>query len=387
MKIAYLLGSLNRGGTETLLLDVFRNAKFNKLNAIGVYRKTGVLEKEFKESGILMHKLSVGKNKISYMLNLRKFLTKNKIDIVHAQQPIDAFYAILATKGKNIKVLLTIHGYDFTEKKLGKFLLRFVIKRTNLNIYVSATQRQYYQEKYNLKIDKQKVIYNGISFNKLDNDLLPIQSNKSSFNSKIDKLHTELQLSNKTFLIGAVGNFNYVRDQMTICRFLKLLNEQKVDFHFVFVGKKIESSLELYNDCVCFCEENDLMEVVSFLGLRNDVPEILNELDAFIYSTNHDTFGIAVIEAMAVGIPVFVNDWEVMKETTHNGKYANLYKTKDEIDLLRIFMLFMDQKESFQIKAKEGAYFVREKFNIENNIKNLKSLYRTLYKNRIRINK
>jgi glycosyltransferase involved in cell wall biosynthesis len=248
---------------------------------------------------------------------------------------------------------------------------------------VSDTQRIYYQEKYRLKAEKQKVVYNGISFEKLDVGLTSTLATDSmtlshTISNGKTKLHTELHLSSKTLLLGAVGNFNDVRDQLTTCRFLKLLNEKKVDFHFVFVGKKIESSLELYNDCVRYCEENDLMEVVSFLGTRNDVPQILNELDAFIYSTNHDTFGIAVIEAMAVGIPVFVNDWEVMKETTQNGKYANLYKTKDESDLLRIFMLFMDKKDSYQIKADKGAYYVCEKFNIEKHIKNLKSLYLTL---------
>jgi glycosyltransferase involved in cell wall biosynthesis len=248
---------------------------------------------------------------------------------------------------------------------------------------VSDTQRIYYQEKYRLKAEKQKVVYNGISFEKLDVGLTSTLVTDSmtlshTISNGKTKLRTKLKLSTKTLLLGVIGNFNEGRDQMTICRFIKLLHEQKVDFHFVFVGKKIESSLELYNDCVRYCEENDLMEVVSFLGIRNDVPQILNELDAFIYSTNHDTFGIAVIEAMAVGIPVFVNDWEVMKETTQNGKYANIYKTKDESDLMRIFLMFIEQKDSFQIKAKEGAYYVREKFNIENHIKNLKSLYMTL---------
>jgi len=41
MKVSYLLGSLNRGGTETLTLDVFRKAATNGLELIGIYRKKG----------------------------------------------------------------------------------------------------------------------------------------------------------------------------------------------------------------------------------------------------------------------------------------------------------------------------------------------------------
>ena len=83
MRIAYLLGSLNRGGTETLLLDVFRNAGKSNLDAIGLYRKSGVLEKDFKESGLQIAKVH-SLNFIGYILQLRKQLLENNINIAHA---------------------------------------------------------------------------------------------------------------------------------------------------------------------------------------------------------------------------------------------------------------------------------------------------------------
>jgi glycosyltransferase involved in cell wall biosynthesis len=374
-KIAYLLGSLNRGGTETLVLDVFRNAKNNKLAAIGVYRKTGVFEKEFKESRVEMIQLSVGKNPIAYLLGLRKLLIKNKMGIAHAQQPIDALYAWLACMGTGIRVLLTFHGYDFANNLRSNKILRFIIKRTDINIFVSDTQRKYYQEKYGLNIEKQKVVYNGISFDKLD---VVNRSEGLTSSQAFTNLRTELQLSSDALLLGAVGNFNDVRDQLTTCRFLKQLYELKVNFHFVFVGKKIEGTPELYTNCVRYCQDNGLSKVVSFLGSRNDVPQILNELDAFVYSTDHDTFGIAVVEAMAVGIPVFVNDWGVMNEITDGGKYATLYKTKDEQDLLRQFMLFLQYRQEYEEKAKKAAAYVLQKYNIENHISKLKEVYSSL---------
>ena len=376
MKIAYLLGSLNRGGTETLLLDVFRNAKKNGLIAIGIYRKSGVLDNEFAESGVTMQKIAFRLNIVAYLLKLRKTLQVEKVDIVHAQQPIDAFYAYLACLGLKIKLVLTFHGYDFNDKKLGNLILHFIIKKTDANIYVSNTQRQYYQQKYNLMPDKQQVVYNGISFEKLDITHLMTLSHQTSTG-----LRNELKLSPDVLLLGAVGNFNEVRDQMTTCKFLKLLHYQQVDFHFVFVGKRVESSADLYDRCVDYCSENGLIERVSFLGMRNDVPRILNELDAFIYSTDHDTFGIAVVEAMAVGIPVFVNDWGVMHELTEYGKYATLYKTKDENDLLREFMLFLQNKPEYRKKAKEAAGFVRQLFSIKQHIFELKKVYDSLITN------
>ena len=363
MKIAYLLGSLNRGGTETLLLDVFRNSKQQGLDAFCIYRKTGMLESDFLESSVEIKHLPTEKNLLIYIWKLRKCLKINQVEIAHAQQAIDGLYAWLACIGTNIKVVLTFHGYDFTEKPFGLKIVRFIIKRTHLNIYVSDTQRQYYQQKYKLNSNKQQVVYNGISFDKFD------------FTHKLSTgLRKELQLSPNILLLGAVGNFNDVRDQMTTCKFLKLLNDQQIDYHFVFVGKRIESSPQLYDECFNFCQSSGLAKSVTFLGVRNDVPHILNELDAFVYSTNHDTFGIAVVEAMAMGIPVFVNDWGVMHEITDHGKYATMFKTKDENDLLREFMLFLQNKPDYQKKAKEAAIYVRENFSIEKHIQNLKEV-------------
>jgi len=372
MKVAYLFGSLNRGGAETLLLDVFRNAKQHKLDAIGIYRKGGVLESDFRQSAIIMHKLPVGANMIGYLIGLRKLLQNNKIEIVHAQQPIDAFYARLACLGTGIKVVLTFHGYDFTDRKLSMLILKLIIKRTDTNIFVSETQRHYYQQKYKLNTENQEVVYNGVSFDKLDTIL----------SHSTTGLRDELSVSPDSLFFGSVGNFVPGRDQLTLCRFLKRLNEQEVDFHFLFVGSRSDMVSRLYDDCFNFCQQNGLSDRVSFLGSRNDVPSILSQLDAFVYATDHDTFGIAVVEAMATGIPVFVNDWEVMNEITGNGKYATLYKTKDEGDLLQQFMLFLQNKESYRDKANDASQFVREKYSIEKHVQKLKTVYEQIGANR-----
>lgn len=364
MKIAYLLGSLNRGGLETLMLDVCQNLQKTNFEAIGIYRKDGVMEELFLKSGVPFFKLEVGKSKLKYLLSLRKLILKNNVTIVHAQQPLDAIYAKLACIGTNVKIILTFHGFDFgAENKL----LNYIIKKTDLNVYVSNYQCSHYVQKYGLNKSLQKVIYNGINFSKFE-------QNKD----KTGNLRKELQVPETSLLLGMIGSFNVCRDQFSVCRFLKLLKQKREDFHFVFVGKRVDSVAERYDKCVEFCRDNELESRVSFLGMRNDVPEILSQLDAFIYSTEHDTFGIAVVEAIAAGIPVFVNDWDVMREITEDGKLVNLYKSKDEEDLLEKFMLFLQNKKAYKEQAVENAKMVRNKFGIEKHISELRTLYQSL---------
>jgi len=375
MKIAYLLGSLNRGGTETLLLDVFRNATAQQLEAIAVYRKSGTLESDFINSSIRLYKLPFQKNIVGYFLRLRRILINQNIKCVHAQQPLDALLAWIATQGLGIQIVLTLHGYDLHDSRLGQMILSFILKRTDTNLYVSNAQREYYQKKYRLEENKQRVVYNGISFNKFESVIVSTRSEVLSLFPDTNCLRTEHKRSSETLLFGTVGNFLPGRDQLTICKFLKLLKMEDISFHFVFVGKRVENCADLYDDCVNYCRQNDLLDRVTFLGSREDVPDILSQLDAFVYATNHDTFGIGVVEAMAVGIPVFVNDWLVMFEITDNGKYATLYKTGDEQDLLRHLLLFLQDKTSYLTMAANASFFVRQKYSIEKHIELLKKIY------------
>jgi glycosyltransferase involved in cell wall biosynthesis len=364
MNIAYLLGSLNRGGTETLLLDLFKNASKAHFKFVGIHRKNGALKSNFYAEKPKFYKITPKFPFVNYFLKLRKILKKENIQIVHSQQFIDTFFAKIATLGTKIKIVQTYHGfenlYEISTKILTNRLLAFIIKHTDRNFFVSDYQREYYTQKYRLNPQKQATVYNGISFEKLD---------------KIAALNPLDFCKKSNLILGSVGNFNSVRNQMAICRFLHLLNQKNIDFQFIFVGAKVENESFLYEKCYNFCKKNNLLSKVDFLGSRNDVPSILQQLDAFIYSSNHDTFGIAVIEAIAAKIPVFVNDWAVMREITENGKLANLYKTEDENDLLEKFLLLLQNKENLKLKAENNAVEIRKKFSIENHILNLEKQY------------
>ena len=179
-----------------------------------------------KKTGIpLFHLTPKSKTDIAYFVKLRMLLIRNDITIVHAQQPLDALYALIATVGTNIKVALTFHGYDMDAGKTDKTLIRWVIRHTDPNIFVSNSQKRYYHQQYRFKEENSVTVYNGISFDKLT----PAKSNS---------WRAELNITTDTILLGSVGNFGAVRDQLTICKFLKLLNDNKINFRFLFVGKK-----------------------------------------------------------------------------------------------------------------------------------------------------
>lgn len=369
MKIAYLLGSLNRGGTETLLLDVFRSADSAPFPFVGIHRKGGAYKENFYSTNpVFVQCAPVHHNIFAYIRRLRRLLQEQQITIVHAQQYIDALYAKLATIGTNIKVVETFHGYDYGSTRLEKALIQLSIRWSDAVCFVSEAQRQYYLWKYMFRSPaKTHVVYNGIDFSKLDTTALPNPV-----------LPTKIDPASRGMKLAMVGNFGRVRAQSSLRQFLLRLAQEHIPCDFYFVGKKDDNEPWRYDDCVRFCEQHHLQDFVHFLGSRNDVPQILQQLDAFVYATDHDTFGIAVVEAMAAGVPVFVNDYEVMTEVTHNGEWATLYHTGDTEDLWKHFAEFVAHRETFKQQAKQTALQVRQQYSMAHHLQQLHDVYQGL---------
>lgn len=365
MKVAYLLGSLSRGGTETLLLDVFRNASAAEFPFIGVHRRGGPLLNDFAATSPDFYCCAPRPFRwLAYLCKLRHLLLSQQVTIVHAQQSIDALYASLATLGTSIKVVQTFHGFDYESSFFERLIIRLSICLSDDVCFVSNYQREYYLRRYSvLRTEKAHVIYNGVDFSKLDSK----ESPNPTLPTKIDSTSRRVKLA-------MVGNFVRGRAQNSLLQFLLGLHQAAVPFDFYFVGKRNDAEPWRYDECVRFCEQHQLDEV-HFLGSRSDVPQILHQLDAFVYATDHDTFGIAVVEAMAAGVPVFVNDYGVMTEITNQGEWATLYRTGDTDDLLPRFLDFYANPAAARQKAALAASAVRERYSILSHLQQLYALY------------
>ncbi len=372
MRIAFMLGSLNRGGLETLMLDVFRNKSYAKFDFIGIYRKNGAYLNDFIDTKVpFIHCGPQGRCYVSYIIKLRKLLLKERVDIVHAQLSLDCLYAKLACVGTGIKVVETFHGYDYLSSPKVKQMGKLSIHLADAVYFVSHFQKNCYVNQYKLsnKIEKKcRVVYNGIDFSKIDiktDDLPDFMKNEASGKDGLLRL-------------VMIGNFVSVRNQILVCKSLAVLKQKGFDnFLFYFIGRKDTSVPWMFEKCVDFCKEKGLSNV-KFVGGRGDVPSILHNIDGFVYSSASDTFGIAVVEAIAAGIPVLVNDLEIFKEISNNGEIVTLYKTGDEYDLADKVISLLSNISQFKQIAQKSAEKVKHNFSIQAHIDNLEVAYRSV---------
>jgi glycosyltransferase involved in cell wall biosynthesis len=267
-----------------------------------------------------------------------------------------------------VTIVTTFHGFPFSDAP--KLYRKLVYGRSRKIICVSRYEKSVYEKKWKLPaLNKLCVVYNGIDFTKLNN---PDSDSSSALVTDKNALNMMM-----------VGSFRSGRSHLFVCRVADELNKKGIPFNLYFVGKKVPSEPQRYDSCVKFCAGHGLSERVHFLGERNDVPSLLRQMDLFIYSSEHDTFGIAVLEAMASGLPVIVNDWEVMKEVSGNGKYATLYETDNVEDCLSKILAFNQKMAtSPEILKEDNLHISKEiqnQYSIENHIRGLYEIYKSCF--------
>jgi glycosyltransferase involved in cell wall biosynthesis len=355
MKVAFYFGALNRGGAETLALDILTKCRSLNFETVCLYRNDGVLSKDFSNTGTHMLRVARKRSWTVYLWHLCRAIRKNEINIIHAQTSLNAILAVICSWFTGVKVVTTFHGFSFVNSP--SFLRKIILKGSDRIIFVSEHLRDTFLKKGDFGCsDKCHVVYNGINFEKF---ALPVPGYRE----------------NGCLKMCMVGSFGEGRNHMLVCRFLQLLKSEGVDFHFTFIGAARQKEMNLYNECVEYCNSHNLAGYVTFAGLCNNVPELLQDMDAFVYSTRHDSFGIAVIEAIAAGVPTFVNDWCVMNEITQGGRWATLYKSDDELSLLQVFKEFISDRKGFKTRALTSSKEVRDTYSIKRHIDSLTKVY------------
>jgi glycosyltransferase involved in cell wall biosynthesis len=361
----HILDSLNRGGAEIMALDLCRNARANGLDLTFVATGGGDLEDDFRSSGAefirLNRRLPID---LSLAAQLRQIIAERKIDVVHSHQPVEALHLYLATRGSEVKRVMTLHGvYAGTKNVLA---LRFVLPRLHARVLLGKDLAAWLAAEQGVDVGTDFIVIN----NGVDPRRLPVTGRK---------LRTELELAEDTILCGMVANFypDRRKDQLTVCRALPQLFDSDPRTQFVFVGSS-STAPDLLEECAGLCRKNNISNRVHFLGQRSDIPDVLNSLDLFVLSSRWEGSPISAIEAMMLGVPAVLSDIAPLKEVSGDGEFAVLFSTGDADDLAAKLIQLVGDGEDRARLAVHGKRWAITQYSIETHIANLSKLYGSL---------
>lgn len=303
-RILMVVNILDRGGIETLLMNIYRNIDTDKIQFDFLehpYSQEYVAEYESEiqaKGGIIYKAPRFIKNPITYckfVYNLLKDHPEYKI--IHGHN-LDSCALAYMTIGKLCGRKVIAHSHN--TRDAGSCIKRKALKLTKLLIarlpdYYFACSKQAGVFAYGGKIcasNRFTVIHNGIDLSHYVNNIdLRLAAKKNLFPEQ------------NGLVIGNVGRLHPQKNQKFLLDIFSEILKLRSSANLVLVGKgEMEKELKEY------AKKLGINDHVIFAGSVSNVPEYLRAFDLFLFPSLYEGIALASIEAQATGLPLLISD-------------------------------------------------------------------------------
>jgi glycosyltransferase involved in cell wall biosynthesis len=160
-------------------------------------------------------------------------------------------------------------------------------------------------------------------------------------------------------VIGMVARLDPIKDQATLIRAFAAVAKQYPQAELWLIGDGVRA-----RELCDLAAAEGVADRVVFWGPRRDVPELLGQMDVFAFSTSRDEgFGIALIEAMAAGLPVVASDVPACREVLDNGAAGILVPAGDEARLAQALCALLASEDERAAWARRGLERAAERYD------------------------
>ena len=300
--VASMIQQFNMKNIELLLemeYEVEVACNFERGNTCARER-IDALKQELDGKGVVWHQIDFARNVFQLGQNLRAYKQLNilfrqsEYILVHCQSPIGGVLGRIVAYKHKTKIIYTAHGFHFFKGAPWKNWLLFYPVEKMLS-YKTDELLVINREDYalaNKKFHMRKLTYiPGIGVNTALRDCDEKQKRKK---------RQELGIPEDGFLMLQVAEFSKNKNQKTVIEAVEKMGNP--DFYYVMCGIGPEKD-RLDN----YVKKRELGKNVRFVGFRNDVHELLQCADCFCLSSYREGLSVALMEAMAAGLPVIAS--------------------------------------------------------------------------------
>ncbi|MBT2679831.1 glycosyltransferase family 1 protein [Bacillus sp. ISL-35] len=360
LRVLHVVVNMNRGGAETLLMNLYRNIDRSKIQFDFLTCKEGVFDEEIKQLGGIVYRIpyitDVGHFK--YRKNLEEFFNSHlDYKIVHSHLDKMSGLVLQAAKKARIPVRIS-HSHNTSSEgnlaaKLYKWYIGQLINPNATNYY--ACSQIAGEWLFNGRSTSASILKNGID----------IKEYKYSHQTRRE-VRAEMQILDNQIVFGHVGRFAYQKNHKFLIEVFAEYCKSNNDSILLLIGdgplrEEIEKKafdLKIHNK-------------VKFLGVRSDIPRILQALDLFIFPSLHEGLPVSLIEAQGAELPCFISE-QISKEVDMGMGLVEFLPLNNK----RVWVEEIKKRGSFTNRGKLNLDPIIQKgYNIKNTASKLEEFY------------
>lgn len=371
-KVIQFIHSLNTGGAETLVKEYA--LKLNKygydvtvlclshcykspyepiLNEAGI--KVVCVNDYIKDIKYVPKFMRKILSSIQRYFYVRRYIRSEKPDVLHIHLQLNSFVRF-AKPCKPIRIYYTVHSepralwFNGEIKRKKEFEdTKWLVKHYNMR-FIALHDKMKEEIDVLFSVNNTIVLNNGIDFEKFEKKV-----SKSEMRDRLD-------IPQDSYVIGHVGRFSPPKNHEFLIKLFANILKIRNNSYLLMVGngserKKIEKMLE------AFGIGNDKFQI---LENRDDIPNVLQTMDVFVFPSYYEGLGIVLIEAQKVGLRCVVSDTvPIYVEISNLIKWRSL---KDDITAWVDNVL--ESKPDQDV-----VYYGLEEWDMKNVIKKLHLIY------------
>lgn len=298
LRVLHVIGKMDRAGAETIIMNIYRNIDRERIqfDFMVFSNEEGDYDSEIKQMGGKIYQMPEFKviNYRNMCKIFKKFFEKHSYEIVHGHigscAPAYLYYA----KKNGSFTIAHSHNTDSSiiwKKIAYKCLTRPVIYVAD---YFMACSEEAGKDRFGKKIINQN------NFRVMNN---AIDAEEFIYT---DERHCSLKdkfgLNNK-IIFGHVGRFTEQKNHDFLIEVFENIKKKHNEAILLLVG--VGEDFDKIKEKV---EARKLEKSVCFLGIREDISDLMNLFDVFIFPSIYEGLGIVGIEAQAAGLPCFFSN-------------------------------------------------------------------------------
>lgn len=373
MKILHIIPNLKKGGAERLVVDIVRGLSLRKDVSVKLILFDDQIEYPIED--IKDHILIVPSFVTLSVLNRRK------MEIKELQQNIDSFEPNVIHTHLFAAEIITrscfypnakwfSHCHDNMRQLKGLSMKTFLDKKRLTDYY----EKLYLLKRYNknggnnfiaISRDTEEYFKKALPKKRAgDITLLHNAIDVSRFTPTVTKSrHNALRLIN-------IGSFVENKNQLFLIKVIKELVLRNIPVELILIGEGVFKEAVM-----AYAKSLNVDSFVSFLGNINDVEKYLFNADIYVHSAKKEAFGLALLEAMAAGLPVVSLDGKGNRDVVEDGKNGYLLSSHN-VPEFADKVVEVSSNEAFYNQLSEYAQEYVKKFDTSSCLQKLFSLYK-----------